>query len=106
MEVKASKRMRKDVDVLVVDHPDPFVHRVPEEVLEGNIRGTEETSLGIEGNAVLRLSGPTFQGLIYVFSQRGGVDERDRGLLHAEEAMLDISTTYGTDPIPLRKRTL
>lgn len=106
MEVKASKRMRKDVDMLAVDHPDPFVHRVSEEVLEGNIRGTDETSLGLDGNAVLRPSGPTFQGLIYVSFQRGGVDERDRGLIHAEEAMLDISTTYGADPIPLRKRTL
>ena len=61
MEVQAGKRMRKDIYVLAVDHPDPFVHRVPEEVLEGNVRGTEETSL--KGNADLRPSGPTFQGL-------------------------------------------
>lgn len=64
MEVEAGKRMRKDVYVLVVNHPDPFVHRVPEEVLQGNVRGTEETSLGLEGNTDLRPSGPTFQGLL------------------------------------------
>lgn len=63
MEVQAGKRMRKDVYVLEVDHPDPFVHRVPEEVLEGNIRGAKEARLGLEGNADLRPSGPTVQGL-------------------------------------------
>jgi hypothetical protein len=58
VEVEAGKRMRKNIYVLEVDHPDPFVHRVPEEVLEGNVRGTEETSLILEGNAVPRPSGP------------------------------------------------
>lgn len=120
MEVEACKRMRKDVYVLAIDHPDPFVHRVPEEVLEGNVRGTEETSLGFEGNADLRPSGPTFQGLsrdqyeagtinlamhfVYIAFQCGGVDERDRGLLHVEEDMLDASAAYRADPISLRKR--
>jgi hypothetical protein len=96
VEVKAGKRMRKDVYVLEVDHPDSFVHRVPEEVLEGNVRGTEETSLGLEGNAGLRPPGPTYQGLfcevstrragtinlamhlVYIVFQCGGVDERER----------------------------
>ena len=46
--------------MFAVDHPDPFIHRVPEEVLEGNIRWTGETSLGLEvGNAVLKSSEPT-----------------------------------------------
>jgi len=70
VEVKAGKRMRKDIYVLAVDHPDPFIHMVPEEVLEGNVRGTE-TSLGLKGNADLRPSGPTFQGLS-TRSVRGG----------------------------------
>lgn len=41
---------------------------------------------------------------VYISFQCSGVDKRDRGLGHAEEAMLDVSATYGTDLISLRKR--
>lgn len=123
MKVEAGERMREDIDVLVVDHPDSFVHSVPEEVLEGNVRGTEEATLGLEGNMDLWASGTTFQGLsrvqyeasrymielrtypIYITFQCDGVGERDWGLTHAEEAVLDASAAYRADPISLRKRT-
>lgn len=63
MEVEASEGLRKDIHMLVVGHPDLFGHGVPEEVIERDVRGTEETSLGLEVNAILGPSGPTRQGL-------------------------------------------
>jgi hypothetical protein len=83
VEVKAGKRMRKDIYVLEVDHPDLFLHRVPEEVLEGNVRGTDETSLGLEGNAFLRPSGSTVQGLLRDPNEAGRYDKpRNAPCLH------------------------
>ena len=62
MKVEAGKGLRKDVHILKVDDPDPFGHRVPEEVVEGDVRGTEETSLGLEGGqrdpGVVRVDAP------------------------------------------------
>ncbi|KAI6162933.1 hypothetical protein EDD17DRAFT_1507424 [Pisolithus thermaeus] len=88
LEVKAGERTRKEVYVLANDGPDLFVHRVPEGVLEGNVQGTQETSLCLEGNA----------GRF----QCGSVNERDRGL---QEAPSDAPAVYGADPIPLMERT-
>jgi hypothetical protein len=120
VKVEAGKGLRKDVHVLEIDHPDSFGHGVPEEVLERDIRGTEDTSFGLEVNAILWPAGPTRQGLsrdqfeagrcdkpstahlVYKFLQGGGggVDERDGGLFHAEEAVLDASAAHWADPIP------
>ena len=38
--------------------------------------------------------------LIRVSFQCGGAGERDRGLIHGEEAMLDVSAAYGPIPFP------
>ena len=41
--------------------------------------------------------------LVHVFLQGGGVDKRDGGLFHAEEAVLDVSSAHGANPVPFRK---
>jgi hypothetical protein len=76
VEVEAGEGLRKDVHVLAVDHPDLFGHGVPEEVVEGDVRGTEETSLGLEVNAILGPSGPTRQGLSRDQYEGGQSDKR------------------------------
>ena len=44
--------------------------------------------------------------LVHVFLQGGGVDKRDGGLLHAEEAVLDVSSAHGANHVPFRKGAL
>ena len=69
----------------------------------------ETLSLGLPGRRASachknRVSGAAATegrtNLVHVFIQGSGVDERDGGLLHAEESVLDASPAYGADHVP------
>ena len=43
---------------------------------------------------------------VHVFLEGAGIDKRDWGLLHTEEAVLDVSSAHRADPVPYRKGAL
>ena len=63
MEVEAKERLWEDIYVLAVRQPDVLGHGIPEKVVEGDVRGAEDTGLVSKGNSVLGPSGPTRQSL-------------------------------------------
>lgn len=50
MKVETTERLGENVHMLKVDHPDLTCLRVVKEIIEGDVRGTENTFLIFEAN--------------------------------------------------------